>query len=51
MKCSELRSTENLDFSRPRAYNGLKIVEVGLSVGDVLERRRLQMSEDKGIPF
>ena len=32
MENSELRSTENLDFSRSRAYNGLKIGEVCLPV-------------------
>ena len=34
MKCSELRSTENLDFSRPRSYNGLKRGEVFLPVAN-----------------
>ena len=34
MKNSRLRNTENIDFSRPRAYNDLKIGEVYESVFD-----------------
>ena len=34
MENLELRSTENLDFLRPRAYNGLRIGEVCLPIDD-----------------